>query len=114
MQEGNEGSPLSALDDCADFVHSQSIKRTRQGTLDKFFWQWLLGTKSWKVSTRIFVVWIKCYITFKYQIFSLIYCVFCFNRIRLEDFKDNRRVLGQVINYVDIDDVGKMETVQRE
>jgi hypothetical protein len=39
MQEGNEGSPLSALDVCADFVHSQSIKRTRQGTLDKFFWQ---------------------------------------------------------------------------
>jgi predicted methyltransferase MtxX (methanogen marker protein 4) len=28
MQEGNEGSPLSALDVCADFVHSQSIKRT--------------------------------------------------------------------------------------
>ena len=26
MQEGNEGSPLSALDVCADFVHSQSIK----------------------------------------------------------------------------------------
>jgi hypothetical protein len=26
MQEGNEGSPLSALDVCADSVHSQSIK----------------------------------------------------------------------------------------
>jgi hypothetical protein len=43
MQEGNEGSPLSALDVCADFVHSQSInqsiKRTWQGTLDKFFRQ---------------------------------------------------------------------------
>jgi hypothetical protein len=39
MQESNEGSPLSALDVCADFVHSQSIKRTRQGTLDKFFQQ---------------------------------------------------------------------------
>ncbi|KDR15742.1 hypothetical protein L798_10285 [Zootermopsis nevadensis] len=36
MQEGNEGSPISALDTCADFVHLQSIERTRQGTLDKF------------------------------------------------------------------------------
>jgi hypothetical protein len=27
--------------------------------------------------------------------------------IRLEDFKDNRCILGQVINYVDIDDEGK-------
>jgi hypothetical protein len=41
---------------------------------------------------------------FKYQIFSVICCVFCFNRIRLEDFKDNRCILGQDINYVDIDD----------
>jgi hypothetical protein len=39
MQEGNEGSPLSALGVCADFVHSQSVKRTQQGSLDKFFWQ---------------------------------------------------------------------------
>jgi hypothetical protein len=39
MQEGNEGSPLSALDVCADFVHSQSIERTWQGTLDKFLRQ---------------------------------------------------------------------------
>lgn len=36
MQQGNEGSPTSALDVCADFVHLQSIKRTRQGTLEKF------------------------------------------------------------------------------
>jgi hypothetical protein len=26
-------------DVCADFVHSKSIKRAWQGTLDKFFWQ---------------------------------------------------------------------------
>nr|CAD7615393.1 unnamed protein product [Timema genevievae] len=31
MQEGNEGSPLSALDTCADFVQVKSIKKTRQG-----------------------------------------------------------------------------------
>nr|CAD7399599.1 unnamed protein product [Timema poppensis] len=31
MQESNEGSPLSALDTCADFVQVQSIKKTRQG-----------------------------------------------------------------------------------
>jgi hypothetical protein len=36
MQEGNEGSPMSALDTCADFVQLQSIKRTRQGTLGQF------------------------------------------------------------------------------
>jgi hypothetical protein len=36
MQEGNEGSPISALETCADFVHLQSINRTRQGTLDRF------------------------------------------------------------------------------
>jgi hypothetical protein len=34
-----EGSPLSALDVCADIVHSQSIKKSRQGTMDKFFRQ---------------------------------------------------------------------------
>jgi predicted signal transduction protein with EAL and GGDEF domain len=56
---------------------------------------------------RMFIVYTKCYITFKYQIFSLICCVFCFNRIRLEDFKDNRPILGQVINYVDTDNEGK-------
>jgi hypothetical protein len=39
MQEGNEGRPLSALDVCAGFVHSQAIKRTWQVTLDKFFRQ---------------------------------------------------------------------------
>jgi hypothetical protein len=36
MQEGNKGSPISALETCADFVQLQSIKRTRQGTLDQF------------------------------------------------------------------------------
>jgi hypothetical protein len=36
MQEGNEVSPTSALETCADFVQSQPIKRTRQGTLDQF------------------------------------------------------------------------------
>ncbi|XP_072119240.1 tigger transposable element-derived protein 4-like [Mobula birostris] len=36
MQEGNEGSPLSALSVCADFVHLQSIKRKRLRTLDEF------------------------------------------------------------------------------
>jgi hypothetical protein len=46
---------------------------------------------------------------FKYQIFSLICCVLCFNRIRLEDFKDNRPILGQVINCVGSDDEGKWE-----
>jgi hypothetical protein len=35
MQEGDEGSPISALT-CADFVQLQTIKRTRQGTLDQF------------------------------------------------------------------------------
>jgi hypothetical protein len=56
MQEGNEGSPLSALDVCADFVHSQSLKRTHQGTMDKFFRQWPLGTKSWKVRMCMLVI----------------------------------------------------------
>jgi hypothetical protein len=36
MQECNEGSPISALETCADFVQLQWIKRTRQGTLDQF------------------------------------------------------------------------------
>jgi hypothetical protein len=36
MQEGNESSPISALETCADFVQLQSIKRTRQGTLNQF------------------------------------------------------------------------------
>jgi hypothetical protein len=36
MQEGNEGSPISALESCADFVQLQSIKSTQQGTLDQF------------------------------------------------------------------------------
>jgi hypothetical protein len=36
MQEGNEGSPVSALETWADFVQLQSIKRTWQGTLDQF------------------------------------------------------------------------------
>ncbi|XP_067126959.1 tigger transposable element-derived protein 6-like [Centruroides vittatus] len=36
MQEGNEGSPLSALDICADFVYFQSVKRRRQDSRDKF------------------------------------------------------------------------------
>jgi hypothetical protein len=36
MQEGNEGSPISALETCADFVQLQSVTRTRQGTLDQF------------------------------------------------------------------------------
>lgn len=37
MQEGNEGSPIAALDVCGAFVQVQSVKRTRQTTLDKFF-----------------------------------------------------------------------------
>jgi hypothetical protein len=36
MQEGSEGSPVSALETCPDFVHFQSIKRTRQSTHDQF------------------------------------------------------------------------------
>jgi hypothetical protein len=36
MQEGSAGSPRSALENCADFVHLQSVKRTRQGTLEQF------------------------------------------------------------------------------
>jgi hypothetical protein len=31
MQEGNEGSPMSAIETCADFVQLQSIKRTLAG-----------------------------------------------------------------------------------
>jgi hypothetical protein len=37
MQEGNEGSPITALDVFSDFVQVQSVNRTRQITLDKFF-----------------------------------------------------------------------------
>jgi hypothetical protein len=36
MQEGIEGSPMSALETCSDFVQLQSIKRTQQGKLDQF------------------------------------------------------------------------------
>lgn len=36
MQEANEGTPLSSLDICADFVHIQSTKRMLQSTLNKF------------------------------------------------------------------------------
>lgn len=34
MQEGNEGSPESALETCPDFAQMQAIKRTRQGNLE--------------------------------------------------------------------------------
>jgi hypothetical protein len=34
MQEGNEGSPISALETCTDFI--VAVKRTQQGTLDQF------------------------------------------------------------------------------
>jgi hypothetical protein len=36
MQEGNEGSPMSTLETCTDFVQLQSVKRTWQGTLNQF------------------------------------------------------------------------------
>ena len=36
MQIGNEGSPTSALDICADFLEMQSQKGSRQSTLDSF------------------------------------------------------------------------------
>ena len=36
MQEGNEGSPTSALNTCADFVEVKSYKNKRQTTLDAF------------------------------------------------------------------------------
>jgi hypothetical protein len=36
MQEGNEGRLTSAPETCDDFVQLQSIKRTRQGTVDQF------------------------------------------------------------------------------
>jgi hypothetical protein len=36
MQEGNKGSPISALETSVDFVHLQSNKSTQQGTLDQF------------------------------------------------------------------------------
>jgi hypothetical protein len=34
MQEGNDDSPISALETCAHFVQLQSIKKTLQDTLD--------------------------------------------------------------------------------
>ncbi|CAH8477968.1 unnamed protein product [Dicrocoelium dendriticum] len=37
MQEGNEGSPITALHVCGDFVRMQSVKRMRQTTLDTVF-----------------------------------------------------------------------------
>ncbi|CAH8643307.1 unnamed protein product [Dicrocoelium dendriticum] len=37
MQEGNEGSPITALHVCGDFVRMQSVKRMRQPTLDTVF-----------------------------------------------------------------------------
>lgn len=37
MQDGNEGSPIAALDVCGDFVHMQSANKARQITLDRFF-----------------------------------------------------------------------------
>jgi hypothetical protein len=37
MQEGNEGSHICALETCAEIVQLQSVKRTRQGTLDQLF-----------------------------------------------------------------------------
>jgi hypothetical protein len=36
MQEGDEGSPTSALETCADSVQLQSFNRTRKGALDQF------------------------------------------------------------------------------
>ena len=36
MQEGNEGSPTSALNICADFVQVKCYKNKRQTTLDSF------------------------------------------------------------------------------
>jgi hypothetical protein len=36
MQEGSEVSPMSAVETCANFVQLQSIKITRQGTLQQF------------------------------------------------------------------------------
>ncbi|KII67912.1 hypothetical protein RF11_09084 [Thelohanellus kitauei] len=37
MQEGNEGSPTSALNICADFVEVKCYKNKRQTTFDSFF-----------------------------------------------------------------------------
>ncbi|KII65755.1 hypothetical protein RF11_04388 [Thelohanellus kitauei] len=37
MQEGNEGSPTSALNICADFIEVKCYKNERQTTLDSFF-----------------------------------------------------------------------------
>jgi hypothetical protein len=36
VQERNEGSPVSALETCTDFVQLQSVRRAQQGTLDQF------------------------------------------------------------------------------
>ncbi|KII61244.1 hypothetical protein RF11_15501 [Thelohanellus kitauei] len=37
MQEGNEGSPTSALNICADFLEVKCHKNKRETTLDSFF-----------------------------------------------------------------------------
>ena len=37
MQESNEGSPITALTACSDFVEMQAVKKSRQSTLDKYF-----------------------------------------------------------------------------
>jgi hypothetical protein len=34
IQEGNEGSPISASETCADFAQLQSIKRIQHGTFN--------------------------------------------------------------------------------
>ena len=37
MQESNEGSPITALTACSDFVEMQAVKKSRQSTHDKYF-----------------------------------------------------------------------------
>ena len=37
MQESNEGSPITALTSCSDFVEMQAVKKFRHSTLDKYF-----------------------------------------------------------------------------
>ena len=37
MQESNEGSPITALTACSDFVEMQAVKKSRQSTVDKYF-----------------------------------------------------------------------------
>ena len=37
MQESNEGSPITALTACSDFVEMQAVKKSRQSRLDKYF-----------------------------------------------------------------------------